>query len=179
VTGIAKNPACCATVDSLAGRKLPDLSLPASSGNTINPAAVQGLAIYIIYPWTGKPGHPNPPGWDDISGAHGSTPQLRAYSMVYHEFEVQHVKLFGLSLQTPDWQRDFVTRNALAFPLLSDAGEGFSRALSLSTFEAGGSSYLKRHTLLVRDGVVLKHWPVAGPEQDATQALRVIRELQP
>ena len=35
--------------------------------------------LMIVYPWTGRPGHPNPPDWDVIPGAHGSTPELEGF----------------------------------------------------------------------------------------------------
>ena len=45
-----------------------------------NPARIQGPAVIFCYPFTGRPGYPNPPNWDHITGAHGSTPQAIAYS---------------------------------------------------------------------------------------------------
>lgn len=162
----------------LAGQPLPDVDLLATGGGTVNPARQPGRAVYVIYPYTGQPGTPDPPGWDGIAGAHGSTPQLRAYSTACAAFATQGVKLFGLSLQTTAWQQAFVARNALAFPLLSDEGRAFSHHLKLATFVAGETAFLVRRTLLAVDGVV-RHdrQAVPTPEGDAADMLRVVASL--
>ena len=57
------------------GRRMPDLALPTTAGRSVNFAELSGRAVVFCYPWTGRPGQPNPPSWDDIPGAHGSTPE--------------------------------------------------------------------------------------------------------
>jgi hypothetical protein len=42
-----------------------DIALPTTADRTIS--------------FAGLPGLPNPPGWDDIPGAHGSTPQTEGF----------------------------------------------------------------------------------------------------
>src|SRR5512137_1231844 len=106
----------------LVGRAMPDVDLEATSGSPVNPSRMPGAAVIFCYPFTGRPGHPNPPNWDHIPGAHGSTPQALAYSESYGQFRRLGVKLFGLSMLNTEWQRDFVSRNKLTFRLLSDAG---------------------------------------------------------
>jgi peroxiredoxin len=82
------------------------------------------------------------------------------------------VKLFGLSRQTTDYQRKLVTRLALPFPILSDAEGGFAGALRLPTFTTGGETYLKRLTLLVRDGKIERaFYPVGNPAGHAIDLL--------
>jgi len=61
------------------GRRMPDIELPTTAGRTVSLARLAGRSIVYCYPWTGRPGEPNPPGWDDIPGAHGSTPQLEGF----------------------------------------------------------------------------------------------------
>ena len=156
----------------LVGRRLPDVDLEATSGSPVNPARIIGPAVIFCYPHTGRPGYADPPHWDHIPGAHGSTPQAMAYSMVYGQFRRLGVKLFGLSLQDTEWQRDFVKRNGLTFRLLSDAPRRFSGRMSLPLFETGGVDYLQRMTFIVRDGVITAlRYPVPDPEQDAAWAL--------
>ena len=53
------------------GTRLPDVALTATRGAAVNLARFQERAIVFIYPFTGTPGEPNPPKWDDIAGAHG------------------------------------------------------------------------------------------------------------
>ena len=56
------------------------------------------MAIVYCYPWTGRPGLPNPPGWDDIPGAHGSTPQAEGFRDLYAGFQQVDAAVFGLSI---------------------------------------------------------------------------------
>ncbi len=61
----------------VAGVELPDIELPTTTGDRLSLAKISGLSIVFVYPWTGRPGIANPPGWDAIAGAHGSTPRRR------------------------------------------------------------------------------------------------------
>jgi len=119
----------------LAGMKLPDLALPATRGGAINLALLPGRTVLYIYPRTGVPGVDLPPGWDDIPGARGCTPQSCSFRDHFAELKalgVAHV--FGLSTQDTDYQREAAERLHLPFPLLSDAELKFTRALDLPTF---------------------------------------------
>lgn len=156
----------------LVGRRMPDVDLEASSGSPVNPAKIVGPAVIFCYPWTGRPGYPNPPHWDEIPGAHGSTPQAQAYSNAYGHFRRLGIKLFGLSLQDTEWQREFVKRAGLSFRLLSDAPRKFSGRLGLPLFETGGVDYLQRLTFIARDGIIdAVRFPVPHPETDAEETL--------
>jgi peroxiredoxin len=160
----------------LVGRSLPDVDLEPSSGSPVNPARTQGTAVYFCYPYTGRPGHPDPPHWDRIPGAHGSTPQALAYSKAYGDFRRLGVKLYGVSLQDTEWQREFVKRVGLSFRLLSDSERIFSMKLGLPLFETGGVAYLQRTTIIAKDGAI-SHvvWPVEEPELDAANVLGLLQ----
>ncbi len=154
------------------GQALPDLDLPATNGKTINLRKLRGESIVFCYPWTGRPGHPNPPNWDHTPGAHGSTPQAEAYAAAHAHFFALRVRIFGLSLQSTEYQRDFAERCALPFALLSDLKRQFSEALDLPEFETGGVTYLSRLTLFACDGVIRHiHYPVSDPAGDAAAML--------
>ena len=160
----------------LIGRRMPSVELEATSGNPVNLAKLTGHAVIFCYPYTGRPGHPDPPNWDHIPGAHGSTPQALAYSKAYGKLRRLGVKLFGVSLQPTEWQRDFVARNDLTFRLLSDAGCAFSGRLSLPLFETGGQSYLQRITFVTHDGTITAmRFPVPEPENDAAEVLALFQ----
>ena len=58
---------------------IPDIPLPSTQGGETSLAEVPGLSIVFAYPWTGRPGLENPPNWDDIPGAHGSTPEAEGF----------------------------------------------------------------------------------------------------
>ena len=158
------------------GMALPSVSLPATDGTAVDLAVVPRRSVVMIYPWTGRPGQPNPPNWDDISGAHGSTPELEGFRDHHAEFAQRGLRLFGLSRQASDYQRELVDRLALPFLILSDADSRFSEALHLPTFTTSGTIYLKRLTLLIEEGRI-EHvfYPVSDP---ASHARDVLLKLQ-
>jgi peroxiredoxin len=154
---------------------LPSLALPATDGGTVDLAALPGRSLVIVYPWTGRPGVPNPPDWDDIQGAHGSTPELAGFRDRYADFLSLSVRLFGLSRQSTDYQTELVSRLALPFPILSDAAGRFAAALGLPSFTTGGDVYLKRLTLEVKDGQVERvFYPVPDAAGHADEVLRAL-----
>jgi peroxiredoxin len=60
----------------------------------------------------------------------------------------------------------------LPFPTLSDAEGRFTAALALPTFATGGATYLKRLTLVIRDGRVERvFYPVPRPQTHAPEVL--------
>ena len=158
------------------GLVLPRIALPTTTGKDICLAEVPGRSVLIVYPWTGRPGHPNPPNWDDIPGAHGSTPELEGFRDLSPDFAALNVELFGLSGQATDWQREMAERLALPFPILSDVEGRMAAALALPSFTTSGESYLKRLPLIVSSGTIehLFH-PVPDPASHAVDVLRWFR----
>jgi peroxiredoxin len=160
--------------DGLEGRSLPDLELPATTGGSVSLAdlGARGTAILFIYPRTGRPGEPLPPGWDLIPGARGCTPQSCAFRDLHGEFAERGVRVVGLSAQSPEDQLEFAERVHLEFPLLSDPGLQLANSLGLPTFEAAGMTLYKRVTLVIRKGEIAKiFYPVFPPDQNAAEVL--------
>ena len=155
-----------------AGAKLPAIALPATRGDAVDLSSLPGMSVVAVYPWTGKPGYPNPPNWDDIQGAHGSTPELEGFRDLFAAFAARGVRIFGLSGQATAYQSEMAERLSLPFPILSDADGRLTSALGLPTFTAGGEKYLKRLTLLIEAGrVVHVFYPVADPARQAEEVL--------
>jgi peroxiredoxin len=147
------------------GQRMPDLDLPTTAGQIVNFSRLCGMAIVYCYPWTGRPGLPNPPDWDDIAGAHGSTPEAEGFRDLHAGFRQVETAVYGLSTQATDYQRELVQRLGLPFELVSDEGFALQRALALPTFATGGVTYLKRLTLAIRDGRIMRvYYPVPRPE---------------
>lgn len=160
------------------GTALPGISLAATTGAEICVAGVKGISVLMVYPWTGRPGVPNPPNWDDIPGAHGSTPELEGFRELSGEFARLNVGLFGLSRQATDWQREMAARLRLPFPILTDAEGQFASALSLPSFSTGGEIYLKRLTLVVSSGTIERlFFPVREPASHAGEVLQWLRGM--
>ena len=154
------------------GMRMPDIALPTTAGRKISFAGLPGMAIVYCYPWTGRPGLPNPPHWDDIPGAHGSTPEAEGFRDHYAAFQMRDYEVFGVSGQTAADHKAFAARTGLPFLLLSDHDFRFADGLRLPRFETGGVTYLKRITLIVRDGVIYRAiYPVHPPHTHAAELL--------
>ena len=157
----------------IAGTKLPDVALPSTNGELVNLARSSGQAIVFVYPFTGTPGLSNPPRWDDIPGAHGSTPQTEGFREHHGALNGLGFSVYGMSAQSSGDQRAFAMRIGLPFALLSDAKFGFADALCLPRFETGGVTYLKRITLILNSGSISSVvYPVHPPDGHAAQLLR-------
>ena len=157
------------------GMMLPPIALPATDGTTVNLAELRGRSVVIVYPWTGRPGLANPPDWDRIPGAHGSTPELEGFRDRHADFTQADLRLFALSRQDAAYQRELVARLGLPFPILSDAKGAFGAALEFPTFATGGTTYLKRLTLLIADGCIDKVFhPVMDPAGHAEEVWREV-----
>jgi peroxiredoxin len=158
----------------LVGTQFPDIILPMTTGSLDR--IQRDRTVMFFYPYTGRPGHADPEAWDDIPGAHGSTPQALAFSALHLEFEKRDTRVFGVSFQTTEWQQEFVNRHKLNFALLSDAARKLSSALSIQTFKAGGNDYLVRRTIVVQNGRITHDiFPILHPEQNADDCLQLLR----
>lgn len=164
--------------DHLVGMTLPHIPLPSTAGGTIDLAALPGRTVVYAYPRTGRPDQALPPGWDEIPGARGCTPQSCAFRDHYQELQALGVDVFGLSTQDTEYQAEAVSRLHLPFPLLSDEQLDFTHALNLPTFDVAGMTLLKRLTLIVNDGRV-EHvfYPVFPPDQNASDVIAWLNAL--
>jgi peroxiredoxin len=157
------------------GLPLPDLELPATDGRSVSLAKLSGQWVIFIYPWTGRPGLPNPPHWDDIKGAHGSTPEAEGFRDTWPAYRAHGFAVLGLSGQTTLDQQEFAARVTLPFALLSDSDGALREALRLPAFETGGTIYLKRLTLVVEDGLIARTlYPVHPPHTHAGDLLSTL-----
>ena len=118
---------------------------------------------------TGVPGTDLPPGWDDMPGARGCTPQSCALRDAHEDIKAHGATLVGLSCQTTDYQSEMAKRLNLDFPILSDARFKFAEQLSLPEFSLDNQRYLKRLTMIIQHNIIKAvHYPVfpstADPE---------------
>jgi peroxiredoxin len=162
----------------LPGRAMPALSLPATDGRLVALDALgSGRTVIYVYPMTGRPGVDLPPGWDDIPGARGCTPESCGFRDHHAELlAAGAVQVFGLSSQSSEYQREAVDRLHLPFAMLSDERLALAGALGLPTFTAGGTTLYRRLTMIVTGGAV-EHafYPVFPPDQHAQQVLDWLR----
>jgi peroxiredoxin/catechol 2,3-dioxygenase-like lactoylglutathione lyase family enzyme len=161
----------------LPGMALPDLPLPATRNGAFNLSTLAGRTVLYIYPRTGVPGVDLPPGWDEIPGARGCTPQSCSFRDHFAELKGLGVdQVFGLSTQDTDYQREAAERLHLPFPILSDAELKFTRALKLPTFTVAGMTLLKRMVFVIDDGLISEvFYPVFPPDKSAAEVVAWLR----
>ena len=155
-----------------AGRVLPGVSLPAVRGGLIDPCSGAGTTLVAIYPWTGRPGLPNPAEWDEILGAHGSTPELEGFRDRAAGFERLGARVLAVSDQSTEHQAEMVKRLGLPFDVLSDVDGLLNQAWRLPVFEAGAKTFLRRMTLVLKAGEIVKtFYPVHPPARHAAEVV--------
>lgn len=161
----------------LAGATLPTTHLVATDGSTVDLANLAGLTVVYAYPMTGRPDMQLPEGWSLIPGARGCTPQSCAFRDHFAELGTLGVDhLFGLSVQTSEYQAEAAARLHLPFLLLSDADFALTDALRLPSFQTAGMRLLKRLTLVLRDGRIVKvFYPVFPPDRNAETVIEWLK----
>jgi peroxiredoxin len=163
--------------DHLEGMAMPRIWLPSTVGGEVRLDELDDkLLVAYVYPRTGVPGEPLPPGWDDIPGARGCTPQSCAYRDALAEFDQLGARVLGISAQAPEEQAEFAAREQIPFPLLGDPGLRLERELRLPTLEVDGITLYRRLTLVAEDGAIRKaFYPVFPPDRDAAAVLGWLR----
>jgi len=159
--------------DHLPGAEMPHLSLPSTAGTELDlRQESEGTLVLYVYPRTGKPGEPLLPGWDDIPGARGCTPESCSFRDHAADLERLGARVLGLSAQSLEDQHEFAERVGLPYPILSDTNLELAEALRLPTFETSGLKLYKRITLIVREHkIVHVFYPVFPPDEAAATVL--------
>ena len=157
----------------LVGMRLPDLELPSTRNRRVNlsKVAAKRLVIYA-YPMTGRPGVTLPAGWDDIPGARGCTLETCGFRDHHADLARLQTEVYGVSVQTTEYQQEMVERLKVPFEVLSDAAMTLVRALTLPTFTAGGMTLIKRLTIVASAGRI-EHvfYPVFPPDTHAEEVI--------
>ena len=149
------------------GSRVPAIRLASTLGRQIDLGeASAGRLVLYVYPRTGVPGQPSPPGWDEIPGARGCTPENCAFRDHEAEFRDLRARVMGLSAQELEEQREFANRERIPYPLLNDSGLVLARELGLPTFQAAGMTLYKRLTLVAESRRIVKvFYPVFPPDR--------------
>ncbi|MGW2646232.1 MerR family transcriptional regulator [Streptomyces sp. NPDC001393] len=165
--------------DHLPGMKVPSLALLDTAGRTIRLDELGSRrTVVYVYPLTGRPGTDLPEGWNSIPGARGCTPESCGFRDHFQDLlEAGAGRVYGLSSQDTDYQREVVERLGLPFDMLSDPALDLADTLGLPTFEVEGMRLFRRLTLVLRAGVI-EHvfYPVFPPNEHAQQVLTWLRE---
>ncbi|KAI9880805.1 MAG: hypothetical protein M1830_000241 [Pleopsidium flavum] len=156
---------------------MPSISLPSTSKTHVDLSTSQSLTVLFCYPRTGAPSETVPDSWDSIPGARGCTPQACSFRDAYKELLQAGVKqVFGLSTQDTAYQKEAKDRLNLPYELLSDEQLEFLNALRMPTFEWEGKAVVKRTTLAIENGRIVRVWyPVFPPNKSADKVLEWLR----
>ncbi|EME83001.1 uncharacterized protein MYCFIDRAFT_196402 [Pseudocercospora fijiensis CIRAD86] len=124
----------------LPNTNFPSISLPSTSGSSVDISTLPGLKILFCYPRTASPNEEVPESWNQIPGARGCTPQACSFRDLSKE--------------------------------LLEAGGGLRKGLELPTMEWEGKTLIKRLSMVVEDGLILKvFYPVFPPDRSAGEVL--------
>lgn len=166
-------PADDGAADGLEGRDVPAVVLDSTLGEPVDlAAAAAGTLVVYVYPRTGVPGEPLPPGWKETPGAFGCTAENCAFRDHAGQLKALGADVMGLSAQPSIEQREFAEREQMPYPLLNDTGLLLADALALPTFEAAGMRLYRRLTFVARRGRIEKvFYPVFPPDEHPFEVL--------
>ncbi len=160
---------------------IPALELQSTNGSVRLTEFCAERAVLYVYPATGVPGRDpaiDPaPGWDDIPGAAGCTPQSLGFKSAYADFTRQGIRVAGVSTQPLAEQKDFALRHQLPFPLLCDEELALQAALALPKFKIGDRTFLKRLVLYLESNRI-RHVisAIVSPTDSARQMLELLEK---
>jgi peroxiredoxin len=155
------------------GRDIPSIGLQSTTGEPVDLAfAAEGTLVAYVYPRTGTPGEPPPPGWMETPGAFGCTAENCAFRDHASRLSALGATVVGLSAQPLEEQREFATREGMLYPLLNDSGLALADLLGLPTFEIAGMRLYRRLTFIARRKRIEKvFYPVFPPDTHAAEVL--------
>ena len=147
------------------GDKAPDFSLPASTGETISLTDLAGKKVVVyFYPKDNTP---------------GCTTEACDFRDVRGELETAGAVVLGVSADSLKSHANFVDRNGLNFPLLSDADKTMAESYGAWGEKKNyGRTYMgmKRMTFLIDEqGAIEKIWPQVRVKGHADAVLAQVK----
>jgi DNA-binding HxlR family transcriptional regulator/peroxiredoxin len=163
-------------VRSLVGVGVPPVTLAAAKSQLRDPIGAREWTVVFCYPGAYAASSAYPAGWGEIPGAAGCALEATTFASRIDEFAALGAEVVGVSTQRPQDQAAFAAKAHLRYPLLSDQALRLTAALRLPTFHAGGRDHLKRLTLLVDRGRIIRHvlYPIADPVASVGQAISLL-----
>ena len=134
--------------------KLPDVEFVTEAGEKLPVNELKGSkTVLYFYPKDDTP---------------GCTKEACAFRDRMGDYEGAGIKVYGVSLDSPESHRQFREKHSLNFPLLTDEGGRAAEALGV----LGSRGYANRVTfLLAPDGEIAKAYPEVSPETHADEIL--------
>lgn len=144
------------------GDEIPDLTLLDENEEEVSLKAVAKKSKYLVifaYPRASTP---------------GCTRQACGFQSNYADFKGLDTQVFGLSADTPKAQLNFVKKQGLKYPLLSDPKRELIGLLGAKKSPSG----IKRSHWIFVDGKLKIKKVQISPEVSITSALSDVKELQ-
>src|ERR671920_1996575 len=133
------------------GETLPDLELTTESGKHVGTGELTGQkTVLYFYPKDDTP---------------GCTKEACAFRDRMDDYREADVRVYGVSLDSPESHRRFREKYGLNFPLLTDEGGRASEALGV--LREGGEKANRVTFLLDPGGTIARIYPEVSPETHA------------
>lgn len=139
------------------GAVAPKITTADQDGNPINLGAVfaEGYTLIYFYPKAGTP---------------GCTAEACHLRDSFAELKDKGIRVIGVSLDKPESQKNFQTKNHLPFTLIPDADHAVSKSFGVPSFLGMD----KRQSFLIHQGVVIWSDLNADPATQADEVLQVV-----
>jgi thioredoxin-dependent peroxiredoxin len=140
------------------GDFIPKVTAVDQDGKSVNlaEAASSGYTLVYFYPKAMTP---------------GCTAQACSLPDAYKDLEQKGVKVFGVSLDTVDAQKEFQSKESLPFELLSDTDHKITSAFGVPLIK---QSYATRQAYLFKDGKLVWLDTKASTDKQAADVLAVL-----
>ena len=143
------------------GQRLPEMDLTAEDGDHVGTDDLTGQkTVLYFYPKDDTP---------------GCTKEACAFRDRMDDYGAAGIKVYGVSLDSPESHRAFREKYGLNFPLLTD--EDGRAAEALGILRDNGEVANRVTFLLAADGNVAKVYPEVSPETHADEILEDARSI--
>ena len=128
----------------LFNKTIPNVSLVNHNGNLLQLNRNDTFRIVLYcFPMTGHPEKPLPPGWDNIPGARGCTPETCSFRDHYDDLIKLNAIPIGLSTQSVVDLEEMTIRLKIPYDVVSDADLIFTNLMNLPIFKINEKVYIK------------------------------------
>ena len=151
------------------GSKAPDFTLPSSDGKTVSLKDFEGKKNIILY------FYPK----DDTPGC---TKEACDFRDIRKKFNTLDTEIFGISFDSIDSHKKFITKYKLPFPLLSDPDKTVATKYGVYKKKSlYGRSFMgiERTTFIIdRDQKIRRIFPKVKVEGHAEEVFAAVKELE-
>lgn len=146
------------------GHKAPDFSLLDNNNIIHNLADYKGQwLVLFFYPKDNTP---------------GCTIEACRFSNDYADILAINAKVLGINTDSSNSHTDFINKQQLPFPLLSDSTASISKSYQ-SLFKLGPIKFCKRHTFIIApEGNIAKIYREVKPSSHSQQVIADLTALQ-